>query len=191
MYRPGEHITKLVVGPASSPVSLDDMKEHLRVDANDENNLIQFYIDACAASLGPEGELGQAIIPETWDESFQSPPRDVYLTVLPARSIESVTYFDKDNVQQTAILSDFALYSSDRWSFVRSENWPGTFDRPDAITVRYEAGFDSVPLEVAQAVKMIVAHWYQNREDTTEVNLKEIPRAASHLLGLRRIGWYA
>ena len=194
MYREGEHITALVTPAAVSPVSLDDMKEHLRVDGADENALIQAYINACASSLGSEGELGQALTTETWDESFKNPPKDVYLSVLPARSIVSVTYYDRDNVQQTATLSDFTLYSSDRWAFVRSDNWPGTYDRPDAITIRYTAGFGDdaadVPLEVVQAVKLIVAHWYQNRENTSELNMKEIPRAASHLLGLRRVGWY-
>lgn len=193
MYRDGEHITTLVTAAAELPVSLADMKEHLRVDASHEDDLITAYISACAASLGSEGELGQPLVTETWDEAFKNPSEDVYLSVLPAQSITSVSYYDRDNVQQTATLADFTLYQSDRWAFVRSDNWPDTFDRPDAITIRYDAGFGAagdVPVEIVQAMKLIVAHWYQNREDASQATLNEIPRAASHLLGLRRVGWY-
>ena len=192
-YRAGDHITTLVTPAATYPVSLADMKEHLRVDGTDEDTLISAYIAACASSIGSNGELGLALVTETWDEAFQTPSKDVYLTVLPALAITSVKYYDTDNVEQTALLSDFTLYKSDRWAFVRSDNWPQTFDRPDAITIRYTAGYGAasdVPLEIGQAMKLIVAHWYQNREDASEVKLNEIPRAAAHLLGLRRVGWY-
>ncbi len=192
-YRSGDHIVSRVTAATGYPVSLADMKDHLRVDGADEDSLIESYISACAGMIGPEGELGFALLTETWSESFQSPNKDVYLRVLPVTGLVSVTYYDLDNAEQTASLPDFELYKSGDWAFVRSDNWPGTYDRPDAITVTYQAGFGAepdVPDEIKQAIKLIVAHWYQNRESSSEKNLKEIPIAASHLLGLRRVGWY-
>jgi len=190
IYRSGDHILTLATAPASIPVSLDNMKAHLRVDGSDEDMLISAYLNAATAALDGEGELSRAIITQSWDEAFKNPSRDVYLSMKPAASLTSVKYYDTDNVEQTATLGDFTLYSSSDWAFVRSDSWPATYDRPDAITVRYVAGEASAPENIVQAVKLIVSHWYQNREDTSELNLKEIPRAASHLIGLSRLGWY-
>lgn len=188
MYRTGDHILTLATAPAAVPVSLADLKEHLRVDGTYEDALIDGYAAAAVACL--DDEIGRAIITQSWDEAFQNPSRDVYLSKLPVQSLTSVTYFDADNVEQTATLSDFTLYTSDEWAFVRSDNWPQTYDRPDAITVRYVAGTDQPDERVVQAVKLIVGHWYEHRMDASEAKLTEIPRAASHLVNLMRGGWY-
>lgn len=190
MYRAGEHILKLAVAPATSPVSLPDMKAHLRITGSSEDDVIQAYIDAAVAALDAQGELGQAIMPQTWDESFSHSSRDVNLTIKPAISLVSVTYFDGENVAQTANLDDFSLYSGDFWAFVRSDNWPAVYDRPDAITVRYTAGMASVPAGLVHAVKLIAADWYESRANSTEMKLSEIPRNATMLVNMLRGGWY-
>lgn len=185
-----EHILTLAVAPALDVVSRDDMKEHLRVDGTAEDSLIDAYIAAAVAALDGKNELGRAIMSQTWDEAFQTPTRDVYLEMLPADALVSVKYYDKDNTEQTATLSDFALYKSDDWAFVRSENWPQVYDRPDAITIRYTAGKATPPETLVHAIKLIVATWFEYREDAAAVSLNKIPRAACHLIGLERSGWY-
>jgi len=189
-YRPGAHILTRAVAPASSPVSLSDVKEHLRVTSSSEDAVIQAYIDAAVESLDAEGELGRAIIEQTWDESFRTASRDIRLSILPPKALVSVKYYDRDNVQQTATLGDFTLFSGDGWAFVRSDDWPGAYDRPDAYTVRYTAGMAYVPATLTHAIKLMVGNWYENRADASEAKLSEIPRAATHLLNLLRTGWY-
>jgi uncharacterized phiE125 gp8 family phage protein len=190
MYRPGQHILKRVVAPTASPVRLDDMKAHLRATYSDEDDLIQSYIDAAVSMLDAQGELGQAIMPQTWDESFSTAARDVELSIRPSISLVSVKYYDTENVLQTATIGDFALYSSDFWAFVRSENWPQVYDRPDAITVQYVAGAGLPPESLVHAIKLTVGHWYEARADASEVKLSDIPRGATHLINLLRGGWY-
>jgi len=189
-YRAGEHILSRAVAPAASPVSLVDMKAHLRVTSSSEDDVIQAYIDAAVASLDAQGELGQAIIAQTWDESFSQATRDVALSIIPATALVSVTYYDTDNAQQTADLADFALYSGEFWAFVRSSNWPQVYDRPDAITIQYTAGMATVPAGLVHAIKLIVTHWYENRADVSEAKLADIPRGAAHLINMLRGGWY-
>lgn len=184
-------IFKLDTPAVAYPVEIGEMKLHLRVDHSDEDGIIDDYIASATASIGEE--LGRVMVTETWAESMSSAPRDVYLTKLPADTLVSVTYYDTGNIQQTATIADFALYAADDWAFVRSDSWPAVFDRPDAITVKYSAGYgaaDVVPAHLKQAIKLVVGHWYENREDASEVALTEIPRAASHLIGLSRVGWY-
>lgn len=188
MHFPGSHMLALVTEPASYPVSLADMKDHLRVTHSLEDDLIAAYIASAVETA--EEELNRPIVSQVWDESFQRPARDVYLSKVPAVSLTSVTYYDADNVQQTAELSDFILFGDDNYAFVRSDNWPTAYDRPDAITIRYSAGYSTPPKAVNQALRLIVGSWYENRVDAVEKSLREIPRAASHLLSLHRLGWY-
>lgn len=183
-------IVTVATPPAAGPVSVSDMKAHLRVSHSDDDALITAYLAAAVASLDVNGELGRAIITQTITESLQYPTRDTYLSVLPAQALVSVKYYDTDNVEQTATLGEFALYKSDDWAFVRSDNWPSTYDRPDAVTITYTAGQDAAPDDIQHAIKLIVGHWYEYRESVTEVTLAEMPRAVSHLIGLHRRRWY-
>ena len=185
-----DRIVRVAVPPAFMPVSLVDMKEHLRVTGSAEDALITSYTAAAVASLDVDGELGRAIVTQTIAEALQRPTRDTYLSVSPAQELVSVKYYDTDNIEQTADLSDFAIYKSDDWAFVRSDNWPATYDRPDAVTISYTAGFDPAPDDICHAIKMIVGHWYEHREDANEIKLSEVPRAVGHLIGNRRGGWY-
>lgn len=192
MYRPGSHILTLVAPAAELPVSTRDMKAHLRVTGSEEDYLIESYTRAAVAALDGMGELGRAIVSQSWAESFQTASRDVNLAMTPAQSITSVKYYDDSNTLQTANLSDFTLYKGDDWAFVRSDNWPTGYDRPDAITVEYVAGYGpagSVPVDICHAIKLIVAHWYENREDASAANLNNIPRGATMLINLHRTGW--
>ena len=62
---------KLISGPADPVVSLDEAKLHLRVDGDDENMLIQGFIDAAVAYLdGADGVLGRALAPQEWEVTF-------------------------------------------------------------------------------------------------------------------------
>lgn len=189
-YRAGDHILKRAVLPVAMPITLAQAKAHLRVDHDAEDEQITSFILAATAMLDAQGELGLAICEQTWDESLQNPSRDVALSIIPARSIVSVSYFDAENVLQVADLSKFALYSGESWAFVRSDNWPAAFDRPDAITIRYVAGLDEVPADLGHAIRLIVADMYEHREDSSEAKLSEIPHSARNIVNNLRIGWY-
>ncbi len=181
-------IVSVAVAASASPVSLAEMKEHLRVTHTMEDRQIQGLIDAAVASVS--GELGRAIAPQTMREALQYPTRDTYLSVPPAQALVSVDYYDAANVLQSADLGDFEFYASEDWAFVRSDAWPATYDRPDAVILQYDVGSDDTPPGIIHALKMMVGHWYENREATSESAVKEIPRALEYLLGLHRTGWY-
>lgn len=183
-------IVSVSTPPVALPVSLADMKAHLRVTSTAEDDTISAYLAAAVASLDVQGELGFAMELQTISEALQYPARDVVLSVPPAQELISVTYFDTDNAAQTADLADFAIYKSSDRSFVRSDNWPAAYDRPDAVTINYTAGHSVVPSDLSHAIKLIVGHWYEHRADVSEQTLTEIPRAVQHLLGLHRRAWY-
>ncbi len=61
----------LVTPPANPVVNLSDLKDHLRVDADDENDLIEALEQAAVAHLdGWHGILGRAVMAQVWSQSF-------------------------------------------------------------------------------------------------------------------------
>ena len=188
----GPHILTLVTGPIISPVSLATLKAHLRIDEATEDDILQMYLDAATAVA--QEQLGKALISQTWNESVRYVNGRVDLTVNHVQSLSSITYYDSDNVQQTATLSDFDLVAGDDWAYVESDAWPSLYSRADAITFQYVAGFgsspDSIPANIRQAILLLAGQYYANRENVSEAKLTELPQAFTALIGLSRTGWY-
>lgn len=77
----------------------------------------------------------------------------------------SVTYFDTDNASQTlsSTTYDVVVPMEAQGYFLpkQGESWPSTRLRPDAVTVRFEAGFGpatAVPAVLREAVLMKLEH---------------------------------
>lgn len=59
-----------VTPPATSIVSLPEVKAHLRVDHDHEDALIQSYMDAATSWVdGLDGVLGRCVMEQTWQAS--------------------------------------------------------------------------------------------------------------------------
>lgn len=186
----------LVTAPASSPVSLDEAKRHLAVDHAEDDALITSLIGAAVAHLdGWSGVLGRAIVTQTWRQSFPAFATELRLRVGPIESITSVTYLDGNRATQTAATSLYRLLADNLSAIVRldeASTWPSTYKQPDAVTVTWVAGVPaaSVPLPIRQAILMLAAHWYQNRETVNVGNIvSTMPFAVSALIApYRRVG---
>lgn len=64
----------LVTGPAAQPVTLNDMKAHLRVVHSDDDADIESRIASVTAHLdGWGGVLGRCIMPQTWAVDVEGP----------------------------------------------------------------------------------------------------------------------
>lgn len=195
MSRP---VVTVSVAPDAAPVSLADVKKHLRVDWTDEDEIIQSYIDAAVQLLdGPTGRLGRGIVTQTWQHVCQRPERDrrVWLTAQP-NEIVSIRLRGADEAQQSALLADFRVHS-DGYQFavepVTGKEWPSLACRWDAIEITFTTGFasDKVPQPIRQAILLLVGHWYKEREAVTNAPLREMPFAVEALLDPYKIGFVA
>ena len=179
----------LVTAPTAEPVTLQEAKDHLRVDGTDEDTLISALITAAREHVdGRDGWLGRAICTQTWDCSFDAFPADglLYLPLAPVQSITSVKYIDPDGVQQTFSSSNYALGADLDWSprvvLGWGKSWPSIRAVPDAVTVRIVAGYASVPKPICQAILLLIGHLYENREASSSVAMHEVPFSVSALL---------
>lgn len=154
-------IPRLVTPPSDLVVSVDEAKGHCRVDGGDEDLLIQHYIDAAVVYLdGWHGVLGRCISRQVWEVDY--PAAGCWRLPLP--DVETVTASVGD-----AVLSHDAQGC--------------TVTLTEAATVTMIVCMpETLRPTVAQIIKMLVGHWYQNREAVGGDGLQAIPMAVDALL---------
>lgn len=173
-----EPILTQVTGPSSYPVTLAEAKDHCRVDFPDDDSYITRLIAAATAQLDyANGILGRALITQDWKVEVALPdytinPRGaIRLPVTPVQSIQSMGYYDSSNASQSLTVGDFQLINRNWTCYVipnATTNWPGLYNREDALSVTFRAGFGddstAVPENIKSALLFLLAHMYENRE---------------------------
>jgi uncharacterized phiE125 gp8 family phage protein len=188
----------LTLSQESDPlVSVADIKPHCRIDHSDDDAYLTSLIAAAQAVIdGPYGMVGKAIATQQWTltQSLLTGKTRLPIPVLPFRDVVSLKYYDANNVQQTIDLSaDFVVFGNEDFGYIEPlVSWPAMYDRPDAIELVFHAGFGDVadcPQNLIHAVKMLVAHWYENRETVVDYSVNNLPMAVQELVNIHRIGW--
>lgn len=161
----------LVTAAAAAPVELASAKHHCRVDHDDDDAMIQSFIDAATEHLdGPSGVYGRAIMPQTWLLETAGWSDSIVLPIEPVRSVV-VTYKDAAGVEQTLDAANYQLSAWPRrateFSFAADAVKPALSNDTYPVSFTIEAGYAdaaSVPAPLKTAILMLVAHWYQTRE---------------------------
>lgn len=163
--------------PANDPVTLAEVKEHIRVVDDGEDAGIASFIRAATDRLdGRDGSLGCCLITQTWMLTLDSFTSEIAIPLPPCQSIDAITYVDPDGVTQTldaGAYQAFGLGSADG-AKVRpayGTSWPAIRNQPDAVAITFTAGFGDnpgdVPEPIRAAIKMRVGHLFANRESVT------------------------
>lgn len=170
----------LITPPTTPVVQLSDLKLHLRVDHADEDALIsQLEASAVGYLDGWRGVLGRAILSQVWRQEFCA-WGDLQLA-LPDVSAVAVTYLDEDDVEQPAATA--VLRSSANGGFFVEADGPAA----SRIFVNMTCAMTQPHLQATRTViKMLVAHWYNNREAVAAVGMDSVPLAADALMASLR-----
>lgn len=160
-----------VTGPATRLVSLNEAKAHLRVLHDDEDDKIESYCLAAETRLdGYHGILGRALITQTWERKFSGFRNDrIYLPVGNIQSVSFVKHYDIANVEQTVSAANY-LFGQDALGpfveLVATASWPASYDRPDAVSVRWVCGYGDAVTDVPEAIRMaallMVGHFFDH-----------------------------
>ena len=178
----------LVTPPADSVVSLGEAKRHLRVDHDDDDDVIQLYIGAVVSHLdGPSGWLRRALAPQEWAETFPALTLVQPLGLAPVMGVTGVTYRNPDGVTVVVDPGDYSVIGG---TIVYREGFqaPDVATAPDPVTITYESGYDEVPGAIRSAVLLMVADLYANREAKVASSQVANP-SARMLLDPYRRGW--
>lgn len=170
-----------VSGPATLPVSVAEMRQHLRVDTEEEDAVIESYIRA--ALLHVEKVTGVAFAEQTWRwYGDEFPDDEICLGMGPVIAVTSVTYQDADDVEQTL---DPAEYRVDVVSqagrvILAGNAWPTTNEVENSIIVEFTAGLATTPEDVKHAIRLLVASMYEDRAGGGELRDAALRMVAPH-----------
>lgn len=163
----------LVTPPAKRLISREDARQHLRVDAADDDVLVDGLVDAVTAYMdGRSGVLGRCLQRQTW-KSFSAAIEDTRLPFPDAVTTgATVQYYDVANVLQTFNASWFAILADSMGSYLRIDPAaaiPAVYDRPDAVAITVTYGFDPVPSSLVTAAKILLSHFYETRDGSADL----------------------
>lgn len=184
----------LLAGPSVEPITLTEAKSHLRVDSDAEDTLIQSLI--MASRLHIEAALDLALITQSWRLRLDTWPRSrtLALPLRPVQELIAVKVHADDDTIDTLDADDFILDGSPNPARLV---WRGTGTAPvsplsaNGIEIDLVAGYGDAPSDVPQPIRqallLLVAHWYENREPV-EIGATAtiIPGSVSALLSLYR-----
>jgi uncharacterized phiE125 gp8 family phage protein len=183
------------------PISVADAKRHLHIEQIETyyNDQIEDYINAAREYVEDFTNLTlfNTNITAKWNRFPASVVEPLRLPAWPVSSITSIAYRDEDGTAQSivpasGVQSSLASVPAFILPLPDSE-WPETqVDRVDAVTVVFVAGYGTtsatVPHRIKQAVKLLVAHWFKNREAVLTATIsKEIELAVHSLLNQIRV----
>lgn len=175
--------------PAEEPVTLEELRAHLKADSTDDDTLITSL--GVAARESVESFTRRAFITQTLlltrrsfyskdaarrcaDGEFAgrqrgSAPLSIELPRPELIDVASVEYYDEDNVLRTLDEDMYHVVTDEvggRIELAYGETWPTTYPRPDAVRVTYDVGYGAaadVPQALKLAILQTVTDWYELR----------------------------
>jgi uncharacterized phiE125 gp8 family phage protein len=179
-----------VITPATQQIPTADLRLQSRADPADTTEDALFVGWLAAAVKLAEQATQRSIGTQTLELALDAFPTacPISLPNGPVTSITSIKYIDTAGVEQTLsaalyALDDYGLQA--RAVLAYGAAWPATQEVANAVKVRYVAG-DLDPA-VKTALFLAVAHFYENREASTDLDLKELPLGARQLLGTVKV----
>lgn len=160
----------LITPPALEPLTLSEAKAWLRLDGSDEDTLVSSLIVAARSAV--EQAAGRLLISQQWRIVADAwpPGGRVALSLAPVSSVSAVRVWDAWGVAQTVPDTSYRL---------ELQRSPPTLvlTAPVADPGRASAGIEidlscgygpaapDVPEPLRQAMRLLVARWFENRGD--------------------------
>jgi uncharacterized phiE125 gp8 family phage protein len=190
----GAPVLKIDSVDGTEPVSTAEAKLFARVDIPDDDTLIASLVTA--ARVMAESICRRDFIDRTYTWYLDDWPysRTFNIPRSPVTAINTVKYYDTDATLQTLSSS---VYTFDQYStpqklwLAPDQTWPNL---DDDLRHTVEVNFSTtitVPETINTAIKMLVAHWYENREAVViGSGTNPLPLAVESLLWSERL-WEA
>lgn len=161
----------LEVPPAVEPVSVADAKAHSVIEHTEDDAMIAEQV--CAARQWLETYTHRSLITRTYILELEAWLPEIELPRPPLITVDTITYWDKDNAQQTLDPAKYEVSKASMFGRVRpvsGETWPEVSQRYDAIQIKFQAGYGdtaaSVPEDLIHAIKLLFGDLYEHRERT-------------------------
>lgn len=167
--------------PTILPVNLMEVKDHLRITHNTQDDLLLIYLRAAIEDV--EAHTGLTLAQTVFYGYLDTISEEVEIKKYPVSSIVSVKYYDSAGVQQTMAVGNYRLDNISTPPKVVIEDVPTVYDRSDAVTLEFTAGYPTIPDGVKAAILLQVGYLYENSGD----NPKQLMTASERLLTNYRV----
>ena len=157
----------LLIPPAAEPWSVAEAKAFLRVEHGDDDAVIAALIAAARGHV--EALTRRALLLQRWRLVLDTWPADGRLSLRmgPLRSLIAARVFDAANNTHSIDVETFVVDAAA--DVIASPCWslplPGRVAAGIELDVElgYGATASDVPDALRHAIRMLVAHWYENR----------------------------
>ncbi len=139
---------KIISPPITEPITLDEAKQHLRIDGNDDDILIMSLIKQ--AREWCEAYQNRKYATQTLELVLDCFPKIGYIeftSCSPVQSVESIKYYD---VEGQEYIFDSSNYLIDTDSFI------------SRIVLKHNCYFPSIPLQKVNGVRIRFIAGYEN-----------------------------
>ena len=164
-----------LAGPAVEPVGLAEMKAYLRLDAADEDALVETLVAAARVTVERTTRLG--LIEQSWRVRLAAWPagRRLALPVAPVIGVTAVRVRSAAETEAVVPPSSYWLEgAADAPVLVVDRGVAGPDAPPGGIEIDLRVGFGtsgaSVPEPLRLAIRRLVAQWFEHRGDAADAS---------------------
>lgn len=161
---------QLISPPEAEPVSLLEAKLHLRVDGDEDDNLIESLIPS--ARQAAETLTGRQLVTARWKYVLdQFPCAMLWLPKSPLQSVISIEYLDQAGVWQILPDTEYIVDAACEPARIApnfGKYWPLCLPQIGAVAVTFDAGYGTagqVPEGLKSWIKLRVGSLYAHREE--------------------------
>ena len=164
------------VEPTVRPVNWEQLKAQCRITTDDELLIGEQYIDV--ATQWVEERTQRALLSQTWALTLDGfgdcrhvTDRVIFVPRPPLLAVSSIVYLATDGTSTTLDSGDYRVVTSShpgRIEEAYGEVWPSTRGVIGDVVITHTAGYgtaaSSVPVALRQAVLLMAAHLFEQRE---------------------------
>ena len=198
---------KVIEDVTSEPLTLAECRLHLRVDASEDSDggthpddslitaLLTASREVCEAFTGLSFarktlEIAIDVFPLSTDPGGLP----IELPFGPVLDVQSISWGDASDDEMAAV--DYTLddYRLPNRVYPVATEWPTVTAATNLIKIRYLAGYGvdsdggtALPYAARAAMLLVLGHLYENREDTVDKQMFELPYGAQALLRPLRV----
>lgn len=181
---------KLIQQPQQEPLTLEQVKKHLRIDGNDLDSELLTYIQA--ARIYAETVTNYALATQTWDITYNEfPQMPVTFPKPPLQSVEYVKLTDKNGVNLILPESSYhfdSVSESGKLVFSDGFQWPSIELQPfNGIAIRFKCGFENPESMSHNIITAMLLHVRLLFESMGEKEQEYIEKARDSLLNMSRL----
>lgn len=179
--------------PSIEPVTVSEQKEHMRVSVSDEDSLIENLITVARMSI--ENITSNRLITQTVKGVLDRFPSEaeIRLPLVPVVSVDSIKTIDTNGTEAVFSSSNYEVDNIGIPSRIRlktGKSWtePSVYREVNGVEITFTCGYgaeaSSVPEPLRLAIKLLAAHFYENREATVFIlkDIKELPLGLRYLV---------